>query len=60
MAGAREGDEGEIRLLVDFNFVDVFGSFPSLVGGAVTIGKGGTAGEVLPETAFEGEEIFWC
>ena len=51
MAGAGESDEGEIRLVVDFNF-DVFGSFPSHVGEAVAIGKGGTAGEVLPEAAF--------
>ena len=58
MAGARDGDEVKIRLLVDFNFVDVFGSFPSHVGEAVAIGEGGTAGEVLPEAGFESEEAF--
>jgi len=60
MNGAREGDEGEIRPLVvflDFSALNVFTRFPSHVGEAVAIGKGGTAGEVLPEAAFEGEDV---
>src|SRR5215469_5483592 len=58
MAGARESNQSEFRPFVDFRFVDVFGRFPSHVGGAIAIGKRGAAGEVLPEAAFESEEVF--